>query len=214
MKWYIYVSVLLVAVILAGVLAGPETFITLGKEGFQTTTSAPDPAPIQRSGLAVPTLLTDLPNNKKGILVHERMLYGYPGQTPIQVKETEKLIASVYNPFGYGMPQPSTSSSRKNTTRMYRLYVVYSDGMTTEGELKIHICNGSWGTCDKKLTFTASRTWGDTSTGPEAWHRDAFTDMKPHSEISQNHVKIYANTTLKDKTAVIRQITLQAFDVL
>ena len=163
-------------------------------------------------GLSARTLLTELPNNQKGILVHERLLYGYPGQTPIQVKETEKLITNVYNPFGYAMPPPS--ANRKNMTRMYRLYVVYSDGMTTEGELKIHICNGSWGKCDKKLTFTANRTWGDTSAGPEGWHRDMYTNMKKHEEVSQNHVKIYANTTVKDKTAVIRQITLQAFDVV
>ena len=216
--------ILLVVIILAGIIvAGPPSLsiltgsssasppppgmFHLGREGFETTTGGGS-----RPGLAVPTLLTELPNNQKGILVHERLLYGYPGQTPIQVKDTEKLITNVYNPFGYAMPLPS--ANRKNMKRMYRLYVVYSDGMTTEGELKIHICNGSWGNCDKKLTFTANRTWGDTSAGPEGWHRDMYTDMKKHEEIAQNHVKIYANTTVKDKTAVIRQITLQAFDVV
>jgi hypothetical protein len=181
----------------------PPGIFKLGEgEGFQT-----------RPGLTFRTVLTELPNNQKGILVHERLLYGYPGQNPIQVKDTEKLIANVYNPFGYAMPQPS--ANRKNMKRMYRLYVVYSDEMTpTEGKLKIHICNGNWGSCDKKLTFTANRTWGDTSAGPGGWHRDMYTDMKKHEEIAQNHVKIYANTTLKNKTAVIRQITLQAFDVV
>jgi hypothetical protein len=240
--WVTYILILLAVILLAGgVLAGPPSLSILSPasynqspppgilqlgtgsegEGFQTTppasSSASSPVrPVstrraQSTILSARTLLTELPNNQKGILVHERLLYGYPGQTPIQVKDTEKLIANVYNPFGYAMPLPS--ASRKNTTRMYRLYVVYSDGMTTEGELKIHICNGSWGKCDKKLTFTANRTWGDTTTGPESWHRDMYTDMKKHEEVSQNHVKIYANTTVKDKTAVIRQITLQAFDV-
>ena len=213
LTWLTYLLILLSVVILAGgILVGPPSLsilssspppgiLKLGEgEGFQTS-----------PGLAVPSLLTELPNNQKGILVHERLLYGYPGQNPIQVTDTEKLITNVYNPFGYAMPLPS--ANRKNMKRMYRLYVVYSDGMTTEGELKIHICNGSWGNCDKKLTFTANRTWGDTSAGPEGWHRDMYTDMKKHEEIAQNHVKIYANTTVKDKTAVIRQITLQAFDV-
>lgn len=195
MKWNIYISILLAVVILGVVFA-----VEIGKEGFEVDNS---------KGLGVRNVLISLPEGKKGIIVHERMLYGYPGQKPIQVKETEQMITNVYNPFGYGMPQPVDK-----TKRYYRLYLVYTDGMTTEGELKVHICNGNWGSCDKKITFTAKRTWGDTSAGPEAWHRDEFTEMKKHEEITQNHVKIYANTTVKDKMAVIRQITLQAIDVL
>jgi hypothetical protein len=35
--------------------------------------------------------LIPLPNNKKGILVHERELYGYSGQTPITITTTESI---------------------------------------------------------------------------------------------------------------------------
>jgi len=231
MKWYIYISIILAVVILAGVLAGPDTFITVvsqnekGKElnlamtpglfelkreeGFETKS-------VVKKGISVPQVLINLPGGKRGVLVHERLLYGYPGQTPIDVLDTEKEIASVYNPFGYGMPKAPTKS---NMSRMYRLYVVYSDNMTTEGELKIHMCSSTWATdkwenCKKKVTFTANRTWGDATNTAMSWHRDMYTDMKSQDEVFDSHSKIFANVTVKDKKAVIRQITLQAYDII
>jgi hypothetical protein len=146
-------------------------------------------------------------NNKKGYLVHERILYGLPGQIPIQYSNSEKLISMVYNPFRYAVPP-----KKPNTNRKYRLYAIYSDNMTRIGNHEIKICFGNWGNCNKNVIFKFPRTWGTPSPAPTAWNRDAFSNwINEEQVLNPHHSHIKARTTVSS-TGVMRKLILQIWD--
>lgn len=164
----------------------------------------------------IPTKKQNIKNTKnsivvdgnRGNLIHERILYGLAGQLPITYSTTEKVISMVYNPFGYAVP-----SKTKNTHRRYRLYAIYSDNMTNIGNHQMKICFNNWGNCNKNVVFTLPRTWGTTSTRPNDWNRDSFSNWINEEQIvSPHHSHIRARTTINGRTGVLRKLVLQVWD--
>jgi hypothetical protein len=161
-------------------------------------------APPQPSGMIT------LPGNRKGVLIHERDLYGLPGQNPVRLNHTrDTLISRIYNPFGYGNPPV-----REGMTRMYRLYVVYSDNITTNHDITLSVCNDSGADCSHKINFSIPKTWGTIRTGAQEWSRDAYTDLKPASDFKENHSALYGKVNASGSVAIIRKVVLQSWDIL
>jgi hypothetical protein len=145
-----------------------------------------------------------------GILVHERIIWGTAGHAPKSYGTTDTLLCHVYNPFGYAVPTKNT-----NTTRKYRLYAIYSDGMTTSGEHTITFNIGSWGSSSKKVSFKLPRTWGTTSASQTTWNRDSYSsNWITESDVNGgHHGKVYVRVNGSGtQTGVLRYLVLQSWD--
>jgi hypothetical protein len=200
------------------------------RELFTTSASSRTALAIQQGILQekLNSTLIPLPNNKKGILVHERELFGYSGQTPITITTTtESMLAKVYNPFGYGTP---TTVRSNGMTRQYRLYVVYTDNLTGSGratttnteKIELRLCKGD-STCSGGVTLEldkAGLTTPSVGTTTSSEHRDGFTDLKSPSDFTgygnTDTMTIFGKITSTNNTkkAVIRKIVLQVIDVM
>ena len=146
-------------------------------------------------------------------LVHERIIYGLPGQLPSEYDGWKKLVY-VYNPFGYAIPEKNPG-----TTRKFRLYCIYSDNMTTEGEHNIQFCIGDGDGNDKcakqNVIFHLPRTWGGVSTNAYDENRDAYSDWVEEDKIiGGTHADVYIETSISGKKGVIKYMTLQTWDFL
>ena len=145
-----------------------------------------------------------------GILVHERIIWGTAGQAPKSYGTTDTLLCQVYNPFGYAVP-----TKNSNTTRKYRLYAIYSDGMTTSGEHTITFNIGNWGSSSKKVSFKLPRTWGTTSASQTTWNRDSYSsNWITESDVAGgHHSKVYIRVNAAGtQTGVLRYLVLQSWD--
>jgi hypothetical protein len=137
-------------------------------------------------------------------LVHERVLYGHAGHTPLEYSATNSRGLTVLNLFGGAMPQPQAHSTRK-----YKLYAIYVDNMTDKGETSINISFKDYvaNVTDINLTLPL--------TGWPHWHpRDSFTDWfsKPQNATHAD-ISVALKDAPSDRWGVLFYLTIHAWDI-
>jgi hypothetical protein len=96
-------------------------------------------------------------------MVNRRVIFGYAGDTGLDYSNTWATVRPVvYGPFCYAVP-----SVQSGATRKYRVYAIYSDGLTTGN-------NQVWFDLDDGTDyyFNLPLTWGGVGSN----NRDAYSD--------------------------------------
>ncbi len=130
--------------------------------------------------------------------VHRRVLFGYAGDTGFTAGNTWTQLRYVYGPFSYAVP-----SVQSGAVRRYRLYAIYSDNQTTEGENLVLFDLD----CGTDVTFSLPRTWG----GVGSENRDAYSDWYIGQPCS-DHGYLSFRTTQSGRTLKLHYLELQAYD--
>jgi hypothetical protein len=134
-------------------------------------------------------------------LVHRRPLFGVAGDAPVNFNASTPgtvVRPLIYAPFSYAVPPIQPGATRK-----YRVYAIYSDSQTTNGDVDIIIeLEGGAGT----YTFRVPRTWGHPN-----YQRDAYSDFIV-GQPAGAHAKIMVRTTYNGDGRLY-YLELQAFDV-
>ena len=150
-------------------------------------------------------------------LVHQRVLFGLVGQEPVSYSADDgyKLICSAYQPFnGYADRQ---TPKLPGYERRYRLRAVYSDNINRAQEEAnpephtVRFSIGHWGNADKQVSFHLPITWGDASSNPMSWTRDAYSEFISEEDVvGGHHAKVEASVAVGKAT--IRQVVLESWD--
>jgi hypothetical protein len=116
------------------------------------------------------TPLINVVNRRPIIGVGSRVLPNTVGGTPENPQQLFPNDNYYYNPFGYNVPAPAPGATRK-----WRMYGVYSDGMTggSGPVLQFNIgTESNWPTVSQIVKFQFPLTWG----GVEGQTRDAYSN--------------------------------------
>lgn len=144
--------------------------------------------------------------NKRELILKNNLVEVGNNPTSIVVNDL------AYGPFAYAasdsVPLPP------NAQILHRLYAVYSDTMSTEGELKVRF---SFGWSGDKGTYetTLPRTWGSVG-----YQRDAYSPFFTSSDILANgvpdatlHADVLAYTTVPGTIAGIWRLYVETWAI-
>jgi hypothetical protein len=132
-------------------------------------------------------------------MVHRRPILGLAGHGPFAFDQHWRDIIHLYGPFGYGVP-----SVQSNAERKYRLYAIYTDNMTTQGEIEVQF---NLENPALYPNFKLGRTWG----GNAGSSRDAFSDWKSASEVNTSHGRAHIRATVPSQ-GTLYYLELQTWD--
>jgi hypothetical protein len=157
-------------------------------------------------GVSTPTVKLDVDGvinatNSRPIrqqMVHRRIMYGFGGDTPKGYTNAWTYLRHVYGPFGYAIP-----AVQPGATRQYRIYAIYTDGMTTSGDnqIRFNMDNG------QDVVFIVNRTWG---TSGASRSRDWYSNWT--TQASGGHGFIEIQTTVSGTAGTLFYLELQAWD--
>lgn len=117
----------------------------------------------------------------------------------------------VYGPFSYG----STDSFPvpEGTEVKYRLYAIYSDTMTTSGNIEVTFKFG-WSDDKGEFTVELPLTWGAIDAQRDAYSKFFTTeDIKNAGGDPTQHANIYINTTAPNTYGALWKLYIQTYFV-
>ena len=142
-------------------------------------------------------------------MVHERILYGWGGQSEFEFDTSYKKLIGGHYHYGilkYAMPNKKPGVKQ----RKHRLYAIYSDNMTTSGQVTVRIelldtSQSGW-PAFKDIHFNFGRTWGGKDS-----NRDEYSQWMNEEEFEGgSHSKIYIKSSGGE--GKLKYLTLQTWD--
>lgn len=131
-------------------------------------------------------------------MVHKRILFRYAVDTNFTAGSSWTDIRYHYRLFGYACP-----AVQLGTTRFYRLYAIYTDNMTTEGENQFMFKMID----STEVHFLLPKTHGGTG----CQNRDAYNNWLQQPE-SNEHATSKIKTSISGKTISLHNLELQTWD--
>ena len=128
-------------------------------------------------------------------LVHQRVLFGYTGDTDLGYGTDWTQVRFCYGPFSYAVPSVQPGAVRK-----FRIYAIYSDNMRPPDENQVRFE-------EQNITFTLPLTWGGVGDS----NRDAYSEWYT-GQPSGNHTNVKIRTTGSGTSGVLHYLVIQTWD--